>query len=436
MRPDPHGLDLPRDEMLDSKLIGLSDSSGITAIEGATVIDGTGRLLEDASVVINGQRVESVSIEPKTTPADARVIDGRGTTVMPGLIDLHIHFMGKVTTDEARAPITPSHDVKFLRAAMEAYQVLASGVTTVRALGHGPAEHAYALREGIESGMIVGPRILTSGWAISQTRGHGDLRALPYDWVAEKLPRAAFADGELECRKLVRRNFGEGADVIKVYTSDNRTGRPDFTVAELEAIVDEAHRRGRRVAAHAKTYEGIKNAVVAGIDTIEHGPAEVYPDLLEMMAERGTFLVPTLSTVHLLAYEGKRWSATPATIERSKRDLAGRYENVAAAHAAGVKIAGGSDTAARANYGTLSTREVALLVEAGLTPMEAVVAATRVSAEAMGAETTLGSLEPGKLADIVIFEGDLLSDVSRLEDRRNIRQILKTSARWDATGTS
>lgn len=434
MRPDPHGLNLPLEEMVESKLVQLTSTSGVTVIEGASVIDGTGRLLRDASVVISGDRVESVSAGPVTAPSDANVIEGRGATVLPGLIDLHIHFMGKVTTDEARAPITPSHDVKFLRAAMEVYQTLASGVTTVRALGHGPAEHAYALREGVESGLILGPRILTSGWAISQTRGHGDLRALPYDWVAEKRPRAAFADGELECRKMVRRNFGEGADVIKVYTSDNRTGRPDFTVAELEAIVDEAHRRGKRVAAHAKTYEGIKNAVVAGIDTIEHGPSEVYPDLLDLMAENGTFLVPTLSTVHLLAVEGERWKATPATIERAKRDLAGRYENVAAAHAAGVKIAGGSDTAARANYGILSAREVALLVEAGLSPMEAVVAATRVSAEALGAHATLGSLEPGKLADIVIFEGDLLSDVSRLEDRKNIRQILKTSARWDATG--
>ncbi|HEX6947129.1 MAG TPA: amidohydrolase family protein [Acidimicrobiia bacterium] len=422
--------------MIDTKLVELSASSPLTVVKGSWVIDGTGRLLEDASVVINGNRVQSVSTEQVDPPPGSLVVDGREATVMPGLIDLHIHFMGKITTDEVRAPITPTHDVKFLRAAMEAYQTLASGVTTVRALGHGPAEQTYALREGIEVGLIHGPRILTSGWAISQTRGHGDLRALPYDWVEERRPRAAFADGELECRKLVRRNFGEGADVIKVYTSDNRTGRPDFTLLELEAIVDEAHRRGKKVAAHAKTYEGVRNAILAGIDTIEHGPSEVFPDLLEMMVERGTFLVPTLATVHLLATEGERWGATSATIERAKREYAGRLENVAAAHTIGVKVAMGSDTAARANYGTLSTRELSLLVEAGLDPMEAVIASTLVSAEALGAEKSLGSLEPGKLADILVAEGNVIDDPSRLQDRRNVRHIIQSSDRWDSANPS
>lgn len=436
MRTDPHRPTLAEGEFLEHKLVELDAESGVTVIRGGTVLNGSGARLDSGTVVIRGSRIEEVGDESTVIPEGARVVDASGATVLPGLIDCHIHFMGKTTTDEARAPITPSYDMKFLRAAREVYQTLASGVTTVRALGHGPAEHAYALREGVESGLILGPRILTSGWAISQTRGHGDLRALPYDWVSERLPRAAFADGELECRKLVRRNFGEGADVIKVYTSDNRTGRPDFTVAELEAIVDEAHRRGKKVAAHAKTYEGVHNAVVAGIDTIEHGPSEVYPDILEMMAAKGTFLVPTLSTVHLLAFEGEKWNASPSTIERSKRDLQGRYENVAAAFAAGVKIASGSDTAARANYGTLATRELELLTAAGLTPMQAVMSATRVSAEALGIGGSIGTLEVGKLADIVIFEGDVLADISALQDRRNLRQMVKTSERWDSNSAA
>lgn len=431
MRTDLHGFEMAPAEMLDGKLIPLDSDSGVTVLTGGAVYDGQGNFYPQGSVEIVGNRVSRVSAEALAIPNQARVVDVSGCTVLPGLIDCHIHFMGKTTTDSARSAIFPSRDVKFFRAALEVYQTLASGVTTVRALGHGRPDDTYALREAVESGLINGPRILTSGWAISQTRGHGDARPMPYEWVEEHRPRAAFADGPLEVRKLVRRNFGEGADVIKVYTSDNRTGRPDFTLEELEVIVEEAHRRGKRVAAHAKTYEGVRNALLAGIDTIEHGPSEVHSDLIELMLERDATLVPTLATVHLLAFEGEKWSATPETIDRTRREYEGRLEVIAAAAHAGVRIAAGSDTAARANYGTLLARELRLLTEAGLTPGESVVAATGASAQALGIDNAIGTLAPGMLADIVVFDGDLASDLARLEDRSNIRSILQTSERWD-----
>lgn len=227
---------------------------------------------------------------------------------------------------------------------------------------------------------------------------------------------------------MVRRNFGEGADVIKVYASDNRTGRPDFTVAELEAIVDEAHRRGARVAAHAKTHGGVRNAIVAGIDTIEHGPHEVHQDLIELMLENATVLVPTMATVELLAVDGVEWGATPQTIDRARREYEGRLEMVAECHRQGVPVAVGSDTGARAGYGRLCARELQLLTNAGMTPQEAIRAGTSVSAHAMGLGEDVGALTTGMLADLIVVDGDVEQDITLLQDRANIRAIAQTAA--------
>lgn len=423
-----HDIGLAAAERLDEKLRLLSPDHDALLIRGGTLLDGLGGRIDDAAVLVEGMRVTRIGPAGSIGAGGAEVIDAGGATIMPGLIDLHIHFMGRNEPEPTLDHLHPSHEMKFLRAAFEFGQTLASGVTTVRALGHGPAEHAYALREARTLGLLRGPRMQTSGWALSQTRGHGDVPSLPYEWVEHDRPRAAFVDGELACRKLVRRNFGEGADVIKVYASDNRTGRPDFTVAELEAVVDEAHRRGKRVAAHAKTHEGIRNAIVAGIDTIEHGPSEVHQDLIELMLERGTRLVPTLATVELLAVDGAAWGATPATIERARREYEGRLANVAECHRQGVPVGVGSDTGARAGYGRLCTRELELLTNAGLSARDAVRAGTSVSAEAMGLDADIGALTPGRLADLIVVAGDVENDIALLQDRRNIRAILQTSA--------
>jgi imidazolonepropionase-like amidohydrolase len=421
---NPHDVVLGAAELLDDKLVPLPVDGGRTVLRGGTVLDGVGGVHRDADIVIEGSRIASVG-PAGAVPGGARVLDAAGLTVLPGLIDAHIHFMGKMTTHESLAHLYPSPNLKMLRSAFQLYETLASGVTTVRALGHGVPEHTYALRAARAEGLIRGPRIQTSGWALSQSRGHGDVPGLPYEWVERNRPRAAFADGELECRRLVRRNFGEGADVIKVYSSDNRTGRPDFTLDELTAIVDEAHRRGRPVATHAKTYEGVRNALLAGIDTIEHGTSEVHADLLDMMAERGAYLVPTLATVHRLAVEGHEWAASEATIERCKRELEGRQRVVEEAAKRGVQIVTGSDAAARGGYGLLSTRELALLVDSGLSTKQALAAATSVAARALRLDDHIGVVAPGKAADLLVVDGDPLTEIGLLQDRTRLRLILQ-----------
>ena len=424
-RPGSYDLVLDEAERLDGKLTQLSADEATTVLRGGTIIDGKGGRIERGTIVVRGDRIVSVGAEPASLPPDARIHDVTGLTVLPGLMDAHIHPNGTNTTDPYRFHLTPSEEVKMIRGALEIGQVLASGVTTIRALGHGPADHVYAYRQAILEGLIRGPRILTSGWALSQTRGHGDVPELPQEWVEHARPRATFCDGPVECRVAARRNFGEGANLIKIYTSDNRTGRPDFTVAELTAVADEAHRRGAKVATHSKTYAAVMNALHAGIDTIEHGPAEVHRDLLELMLEKGAYLVPTLATVHRVGVEGREWGSSVKSMERSKRELEGRQKVVAIAAEMGIPIVTGSDAGARAGFGLLSTRELELLVQCGLSPMAAIVAATGTAAAALGLEADVGTVEPGKVADLIVVAGDPLAEIDLFQDRSRLKLVFQ-----------
>ena len=170
----------------------------------------------------------------------------------------------------------------------------------------------------------------------------------------------------------------------------------------------------------------MRNALLAGIDTIEHGPSRLHPDLIDMMLERGTYLVPTLATVQRVAVEGAAWGSAPAAVDRARRELEGRQEFVRAAHEAGVKIATGSDAAIRAGFGLLAARELALLVECGLSPMQAIEAATSVANEALGLGDDAGSLAPGKLGELLVVDGDPLADIGLLQDPRHIQTVLQS----------
>jgi imidazolonepropionase-like amidohydrolase len=353
---------------------------------------------------------------------------------MPGLIDAHLHFTGVFSFDRYRMFLQPPFAARVIRAALDAYEVLAAGFTTVRELGHGSMDQVIGLRWAINNRLICGPRILTSGWSISQTGGHGDPHVFPRHWTRELRPRSRFADGPEECRKAVRENFGDGADLVKFFATeeglapgpDGLEADPNFTVPEIEAMTDEAHRRGAKVAAHATSPEGLRNALLGGVDTIEHGgDLGAHDDLLDMMVARGVFLVPTLSVYYWIGQEGKRINTNPKTIGGAAAMMEVQAKYLQKIHQHGVKIALGTDTGNIKGRGQ-NARELEMLVECGLTPTEALIAGTRVSAEAMGLQKHIGTLEPNKLGDVLILSANPLDDITCIRKKDNIVRIIKS----------
>ncbi|MBI4278281.1 MAG: amidohydrolase family protein [Armatimonadetes bacterium] len=423
---------------LGQNLIYLEPDGGRLAIRGGRVFPATGSVtLAPATVVVEGERITAVGRDRDVPiPDGCRVIDARGKFVMPGLIDLHVHFTGVFTSDPYRRFLQPPFAARVIRAALDASEVLAAGFTTVRELGHGSMDQVIGLRHAINHRLIAGPRILTSGWAISQTGGHGDPNVFPREWTRQLRPRSTFADGADECRRVVRENFGAGADLVKIYATERGLGPgpdglravPNFTIPEIEAMTDEAHRRGAKVAAHATSPEGIRNAILGGVDTIEHGgDIGAHDDLLDLMVERGVFLVPTLSVYYWIASEGAAVKTESRAISgsRAMMDVQARY--LAKVHRHGVRIALGTDTGNIRGRGE-NARELEMMVEYGLSPLDALLAGTRVGAEAMGLQDHLGTLEAGKLGDMLILAADPLQDIACVRRKENIVHIIKSRA--------
>lgn len=411
-------------QRLEDTLIALDQTSSYVFRDG-TIIDGTGKRIR-GSIVIRGDRIAEVT-EDEVDVDDATVIDCRGKTVLPGMIDLEIHFLGWGHTNRFLGYLTPRPDLKIIRAGFEVYQTLAHGFTTVRSLGHGDTEHTFGLRQAIAEGLVRGPRIYHVGWALSPTRAGGT--PLPED-IFRQLRSTLWAqvNGEQECRAMVRKNVADGAEVIKIsFPPTTQPGDPAFSPAELEALVEESHRLGCRVAAHAKTVDAVRAAVLAGVDCIEHGPDVVDHDLLALMRDRGTYLVPTLAVYNRVLEVGDEFGYPQTLIDIVARELAGRRDNIAAARDAGITIALGSDAGARGGFGYLSAKELELLVDIGFTPMDAIVSATRHGAKVLGIDSDLGSLEVGKLAEIVIVDGDPLQDITLFQDASNIVAILQAA---------
>jgi imidazolonepropionase-like amidohydrolase len=425
---------------LAEKLVSVDDESGQTLFRGGHVVDATGRDRFRADVLVSGQRIVSVGAIEADVAAD-RIVDCSGATILPGLIDAHVHFGGEITSDPYRRYLWPDDRLRTIRAALTAYATLEAGFTTVRDVGLTGA--GYALRYAINDGWILGPRILTAGPSMSSTGGHGDWHALPLEMVRERRFRSIIADGVTECRRAVREVHREGADLLKIFVSNGiLTTRldwppvPSYTVDEIQAMVDEAHSRGMRVASHALGVESIRRAILGGTDTIEHGgilegedPAEV----LDLMAERGVILVPTLAVFYNTIASGRQWGNIEEGIQRAEGMLRRAQALIAGGRDRGVRIALGTDTSSRAGVGE-NAREMQLLCEAGLSPMGAVRSGTRVAAEALGLEQHLGTIEPGKLADLLVVESNPLDDLTSLIGCANVRFIARAaeplSTRW------
>ena len=380
-----------------------------------------GTAVERRAITIDDGRITAIADAVGPAPVDARDLDG--ATVLPGLIDAHCHVLSNTERSpgfgpppllhgEARRPAALGH---YILAAAGA-RIVQSGFTTVRDVGSADDE-ASALKLAVDLGIVPGPRILTCGRIVSATAPGGVIFGSMY----------READGPWEMRKAVREQIRRGADYIKFMATGARSVLAEdpepaqMTLEEMTAIVDEAHRMGRRVAAHAEGLEGTRWAIEAGADTIEHGLSlHRDPALLDAMAARGTVLVPTLSTFHDLA---ERFASdfAPPLVEQAKRQLDDALRTVAVARAAGVILALGYDSGPPGS----SANELLRLAEAGLSPTEALYAATIGGAAALG-RPDLGRIAVGGPADIVIVDGRPDEDLGLLRRPSSIIAVMRS----------
>jgi imidazolonepropionase-like amidohydrolase len=405
-----------------------------TRITNGTLIDGTGRAAQaDAALLIEGDTIRAIGREDDVPRPDGqmREIDARGGWILPGLIDCHVHLLieGVQVAQRMATPVS----LEFFRAVDRMRRTLDAGVTSVRDAGGAD----LGVKRAVEDGLVAGPRMQISVSILTTTGGHADF-TMPDGTPFQLLPSFpgrpdGRCDGADEVRKKAREVLRAGADILKVCSTGgvlSPTDHPEFTQfspAELEALVQEgAYRRGTKVMAHAQGTEGIKNAIRAGVHSIEHG---IYLDdeAIDLLRERETFLVPTLLAVASVIEIGRETGAMPTwAVRKAEEVYAAHRESIAKAHKAGVRIAMGTDSGVFPHGRNL--RELALMCEVGLSPMEALLATTRTAAECLGWQDRVGTLEPGKLADVVVTRADPLADIRTLMDTANIALVLKDGA--------
>ena len=402
----------------------------MTVLRGATLIDGTGAPpVRDATVVVSEGRIESIAAGARGPwPASHEVIDASGLTLLPGLIDCHDHLAFHGYELAARWGLSEPASTRNIRTARVIEQTLAAGYTTIRDAGGLDA----GFRAAVEEGLIKGPRLLTAVAIISPVGGIGDRVSpsgheclVPHD---PALPPSV-ANGPAEVRRVVRTMIRAGADVIKCATTGGASSRaghgprdPAFDLDEMRALVDESHAQGRKVMCHALGGPGLRLALEAGVDSIEHGCyLDEDPELIPMMAAKGIAFTPTL-----LVYVYHSESKAPHVRERARALKEHHRESIQRALAAGVKVVAGTDAGGHGH--PPNAGELPLLVAAGLTPMQAIQATTGWAAEAVGLERETGTAEKGKRADLIAVAGDPLADVGILADAARIKLVLKDGA--------
>jgi imidazolonepropionase-like amidohydrolase len=380
-------------------------------LRGATLIDGTGAPpVRDRAVVVTDRGIAGVVAD--RSPRDGTVLDLGGLTLLPGLINCHVHLCLAGDADPSRTLADESYAATVVNAVVRAQRTVEAGVTTVRDLG-GREYAEIAVRDGVRAGRIAGPRILCAGRAVCITGGHG--------W--RMLGRQA--DGPDDLRRAVREQLRAGADVIKLIATggvmtpgvDPRAAQ--LTLEELRAGVDEAHRARRRAAAHAMADEGIAWCLDAGIDTIEHG-VFLTESLATRMATQGTALVATLIAPHAIVEGGLAAGIPEFAVTKSLALRERHLESFRLALRAGVTIAAGTDAGTPLNPHGSIVPELALMVAAGMAPLQAVRAATSVAAQVLGIAAETGSIAPGLAADLIAVEGDPATDIKALDAIRMV----------------
>ncbi len=384
-----------------------------TIVRAGKLLDvRTGKTLTNQAIVIDDGKIVSVGPDTGAVDNGAKVIDLSGKTVLPGLIDAHTHITFDPKFGYDRLAISLPREA--LIGAKNARVTLLAGFTTIRNLG--ATEFAdIALRDAINAGDVPGPRIDASGPALSITGGHCDDNLLPYEWHATAV---GVADGVENVQHKVREVIKYGSDVIKICATGGVLSLGDnpqhsqFTQAELAAIVADAHRLGRKVAAHAHGAEGIRWSAEAGVDSIEHG-SYIDDAGIAAMKQHGTYLVPTLYLGDWFLENAPKMGVPPSMLKKGQEVMPAARKNIAHAFASGVKVGFGTDAAVYPHG--LNAHEFAVMVKLGLTPLQAIQAATVNDADLLGWSDKVGVLESGHYADIIAVDGDPLQDVTTLE---------------------
>jgi imidazolonepropionase-like amidohydrolase len=396
----------------------------ITAFINARLLDGTGRDPQPGSTVaVEGKRIIAVGQNAEVSvPPDAKVIDLQGKTLMPGLIDCHaeVAAAGYTLTTLLHTPMSYVHfeTARRLRVALD------MGITTLRDAG--PVDIGY--RQAIEKGLIAGPRLHLTVFGITQSGGHADVTTPSGAMIDFRHRPMAYriADGADEIRRTARQAIREGADSIKLCTSGSWIHMPHdspycihFTEQEIYAAAEIAHGAGKKLVCHAEGAPGVKNALRAGADAIEHA-SYADDECFELMAEKGVYLIPALLAPYTFLELACQVPISQDVADNCRRQLEHHHKVFAQAVRAGVKIALGEDQ----GYEINNHRELVLMVDAGMIPIEAIVAGTRHAAECLGLENITGTLESGKAADLLVVDGDPLADIAILQQNDKLVLVM------------
>ncbi len=385
-------------------------------ITAARMIDpATGKVIENPGIIVDEGKIVSVgSRVTMKPPAGAMMIDLGDKTVLPGLIDMHTHMTGDAKLG-GYSGIGETREAAAIWGVVNAEKTLMAGFTTVRNVGAGDFADV-ALRDAINEGLVIGPRMYVSGPSIGIIGGHcSDINLLPYDF---QMRGDGVATGPWEMRAKVRNNIKYGADVIKtcstggVFSKGTVPGAEQNTVEEMSAIVAEAHQRGLKVASHAHGTAGIKNAIKAGVDTIEHA-SYLDKEAISMAKSRGVYLSMDIYNTEYTQVEGRKNGALEESIRKDAEIAEIQRESFREAVKAGAKIIYGTDSGVYPHGD--NGKQFSWMVKYGMTPAQAIRSATTLAAEALGKEKTVGQIKPGYAADIIAVAGDPLADVKALE---------------------
>src|SRR5688572_3914493 len=390
-----------------------------TLIHCGNLIDGKSNDVQSQmTIVVEGNKIVAVEKGLTKPGSSDKLIDLSKKTVMPGFIDMHVHLEGETNKDQALQRFTSNKaDVAF-RSTVFAKRTLMAGFTTVRDLGGSGVN--ISLRNAINQGLVVGPRVITAGKSIATTGGHADpTNGYRDDLMGDPGPKEGVINSPEEARQAVRQRYKDGADMIKITATGGvlsiaKDGSgPQFTDEELKAIIETAKDYGMHTAAHAHGTEGMKRAVLAGITTIEHG-TKMTDEVMELMKQKGTFYVPTITAGKFVAEKAKEPGYYHPLVAPKALEIGPQIQQTfGKAYKKGVKIAFGTDAGVYP-HGE-NAKEFGYMVEAGMPPMESIKSATIVAAGVLGMADKIGTIDSGKFADLIAVDENPLTNIRTLE---------------------